>query len=406
MKRRTFTVSTLAMFASFTMSFFMTANGGGAALAAEKKLLFVNTTPLSGAFADYGKSATLGAQLAVKEAGKVLGREIDLVTIDTESNPGKAARKIQEVIEQKNARFFSGAALSSEALAIGKEVNKAGGVFFTPVGADEITGSECNKSTFRWSVPTYGAAEQTVRALAKRMPQAQRWYTITPQYVFGDAILGNAKKIFADMGITHVGNSYHSLKETEFSGYLAEAMAAKPDVLVLFNFAAQSSATLRQAVSFGMKNKMTILVAWTSGLDQFSSLGPEILEGVYLGAQYWHAVSNPENKAFVALTRKHYGINPTYPIAADYIETKLILNAITSAKSDDPAKVIAKLEGLKYKGLTGDEEIRAFDHQVIKDYYLLKGKKKSAMTDADDFAEIISSGKSFVSQKDSACKMK
>jgi branched-chain amino acid transport system substrate-binding protein len=405
MEKRSLTVCTLAVVVAAAMSLFMNTGGKGLAFAAEKKLLFVNTTPLSGAFADYGKSAELGARLAVKEAGKVLGREIDLVTIDTESNPGKAARKIQEVIEQKSARFFSGACLSSEALAIGKEVKKAGGVFFTPVGADEVTGSECNKSMFRWSVPTYGAIEQTVRPLAKSMPNAKRWYTITPQYVFGDALLTNAKKVFSDLGITHVGNSYHSLKETEFSGYLAEAMAAKPDVLLLLNFGGQSSATLRQALSFGMKNKMTILVAWTSGLDQFRSLGPEILEGVYLGAQYWHGVNTPENKAFVALSKKVLGIVPTYPLAADYIETKLILNAITAAKSDDPAKVIAKLEGLKYKGLTGTEEIRAFDHQVVKDYYLLKGKAKSAMSDAEDFAEIVSSGKSFVTQKDSACKM-
>ena len=32
---------------------------------------------------------------------------------------------------------------------------------------------------------------------------------------------------------------------------------------------------------------------------------------------------------------------------------------------------------MKYDGLTGTEEIRKADHQVIKDYYLLKGKAKS-----------------------------
>ena len=92
MKRRTFTVCTLAMFVTIASSALMTAYGGGVAIAAEKKLLFVNTTPLSGTFAEYGKTATMGAQLAVKETGKVLGRNIELVTIDTESNPGKAAR--------------------------------------------------------------------------------------------------------------------------------------------------------------------------------------------------------------------------------------------------------------------------------------------------------------------------
>ena len=42
---------------------------------------------------------------------------------------------------------------------------------------------------------------------------------------------------------------------------------------------------------------------------------------------------------------------------------------------------------------------------MIKDYYLLKGKAKSAMKDKDDFAEILSSGKSFLSPEQAGCKM-
>ena len=81
------------------------------------------------------------------------------------------------------------------------------------------------------------------------MPKAKRWYTITPQYVFGEGLLSAAKNVFKEKGIEHVGNSYHSLSEKEFSGYLTNAMAAKPDVLLLLNFGSQSSDTLRQAVS-------------------------------------------------------------------------------------------------------------------------------------------------------------
>ena len=63
------------------------------------------------------------------------------------------------------------------------------------------------------------------------------------------------------------------------------------------------------------------------------------------------------------------------------------------------------MRGLKYPGLTGEEEIRAADHQVIKDYYLLKGKAKADMADKDDYAEIVSSGKSFLSPEEAGCKM-
>ena len=51
------------------------------------------------------------------------------------------------------------------------------------------------------------------------------------------------------------------------------------------------------------------------------------------------------------------------------------------------------------------EEIRATDHQVIKDYYLLKGKAKADMADKDDYVEIVGSGKSFLSPEEAGCKM-
>ena len=134
----------------------------------------------------------------------------------------------------------------------------------TPVGADEITGKDCNASTFRWSVPTYGAIRETLVPMIRQLPQAKRWYTITPQYVFGDALLDNARKVFAELGVEHIGNSYHSLQEQEFSGYLTNAIAAKPDVLVLLNFGSQASNALRQAVNFGIKDRMKVLMVWLS----------------------------------------------------------------------------------------------------------------------------------------------
>jgi branched-chain amino acid transport system substrate-binding protein len=288
---------------------------------------------------------------------------------------------------------------------MGKEAEKAGGIFITTAGADELTGKDCNSATFRWSVPTFGAIEQTVRPLIQSMPNAKRWYTITPQYVFGDGLLSAAKNIFKEKGIEHVGNSYHSLNEKEFSGYLTNAVAAKPDVLLILNFGSQSSDTLRQAVSFGMKNNCTILMAWASGLEQFEALGPEICEGVYFGAQYWHAVDTPLNQDLVKRVNAAYKSNPNYSLAGSYICTKILLDGIVKAGTADPKKVVAALQGMKYAGLTGPEEIRAGDHQVLKNYYLLKGKPKSKMKDKDDYADIVSSGQSFLPLDKTQCKL-
>ncbi|QET04432.1 ABC transporter substrate-binding protein [Cupriavidus pauculus] len=375
------------------------------ALAAGETIELGCPVPMSGPFAANGKFADLGMKLAVEQYGKVLGRPLQYSVLDTEGKPATAVRKVQELAQQKAARYFAGGILSSESLAMGKEAEKLGGVFVTTAGADEITGKDCNRATFRWSVPTYGAIERTVRPLIEAMPKAKRWYTITPQYVFGDGLLSAAKNIFKEKGIEHVGNSYHALTEKEFSGYLTNALAAKPDVLLILNFGSQSSDTLRQAVSFGMKKNTTILVAWASGLEQFESLGADLCEGIYFGAQYWHGVDTPLNRDLVKRSRDAFKANPNYSLAGSYICTKILVDGMIKAGTADPKAVIAALEGLKYEGLTGPEEIRAGDHQVLKNYYLLKGKAKSAMKDKDDYAEVVNVGKAFLPLDQTQCKM-
>ncbi len=68
---------------------------------------------------------------------------------------------------------------------MGKEVTKGDGVS-SPRGADEITGSDCN-GALPLDRATFGAIRADVRPLIEQMENAKRWYTITPQYVFGEA---------------------------------------------------------------------------------------------------------------------------------------------------------------------------------------------------------------------------
>ncbi len=325
--------------------------------------------------------------------------------IDTEAKPATAIRRVQEAMQQDNVRYFPGALLSAESLAMSKEIHRAGGVLITNAGADELTGVECNRSTFRWALPTYSIIQGSARPLTEILPDKKRWYTITPQYVFGEDLLRNAKDLFQEKGIEHVGNSYHSLTEREFSGHLMNAAAAKADVLFLLNYGAQASDALRQAVSFGLKEKMTIIVAAASGLEQFESLGPEICNGVYFGAVYWHTIDTALNHQFVQQVRETFGISPNYSLAAPYINMRMLTKAMEEAQSTDPAAVIQTLETLKFEGLTGLEEIRKEDHQTLRDFYLIKGKAKNDMKDKDDYADIISSGRYFLSAAQTDCKM-
>lgn len=344
-----------------------------------------------------------GSKLAVEALAKKLNLTCTYSAVDTEGDPGKGVRKVGEHMSQRGGKLFVGGASSAVGLAVSKEVNKAGGVYVTTGGADELTGSECAKSTFRWPVATYGAVEGTVRPLRQKLPQAKRWFTITPKYIFGDALLRNTQRVLAETGAEHVGNAYHGLAEREFSGYLTEALAAKPDVLCLHSFSGQTIDVLRQASEFGLKNKMTILIVWSAGLDQYRAMGADLLDGVYVGAQYWHAVDTPDNRDLVPLFKKTFNSAPTYSEVSGYTLARLIMEGAAKAGSNEPAKIIAAMEGLEYAGPTGPEQIRAFDHQCIKQYYLLRGKPAKSMKDADDFLDVLASSKAFLDRDKAGC---
>ncbi|OWT80859.1 MULTISPECIES: ABC transporter substrate-binding protein [unclassified Achromobacter] len=374
-------------------------------IAQSDELVLACPTAMSGTFSAIGKYSELGMKLAVEQQGTVLGKKLGYRMLDTEAKPATAVRRVQEAMEQRHINMFTGALLSAESLAMSKEIDKAGGLLITNGGADELTGSDCNRSTFRWALPTYSLIQGSARPLIDLMPQAKRWYTITPQYVFGEGLLRNAKALFKEKGIEHVGNSYHSLTEREYSGYLTNAMASKADVLFLLNYGAQASDTLRQAISFGLKQKMTIIVAAASGLEQFEGLGADICEDVYFGAVYWHTIDTAYNKRFVGQVRDKFNISPNYSLAAPYVNTRMLIDGINKAKSTEPAAVIAALEGMQFDGVTGTEEVRKEDHQVLRDFYLIKGKAKAKMKDKDDYADIINSGRFFLSPEQAGCKM-
>ena len=392
---------------------FLAATGGAAALAATGRLpataadevVFAGVYSSTGAYAAFGRDTDRGFQLAVNEVKKSAGgHPIKYITRDDQTKPDVGQQQATDAYEHDGARFFAGCASSSVALAIAQVVKDKHALFWTSVGADEITGKDCNAFTFRWSVPAYGAVRATMYPFIKQFPNAKKWYTITPSYVFGESLLTNVKEVAQERGLTLIGNDYHPLGATEFSNYIAKAAAAKPDVLCLLNFGGDAIKALKTATSFGLRKNTQILYVWSGGLLDFAGIGADDLDGVHVGCQYWHESTPATRKASEAY-KAAYGEPLGYVGASAYIEAKLTFEGIVRAKSVDPARVAKALEGYKYGGPTGAEEVRAFDHQVVKPYYLLAGKAKSAMKDQWDYVDTVASGSYPVPRDRSLCKL-
>jgi branched-chain amino acid transport system substrate-binding protein len=217
--------------------------------------------------------------------------------------------------------------------------------------------------------------------------------------------LNNAKAVFKEFGVEHVGNDMHPLGHAEYSSFITKAMAAKADVVVFFNFGTDTLNALKQASQFGLAKKAKILAVWSSGLRDLEEIGPESTQGIYFGCQFWHDVDVPLTRKLNNYWMAKYNRFPSYPEATAFIMAKLTFMGMEKARSTDPTAVAKALEGMKYAGLTGEEEIQAFDHQVKKNYYLLQGKAPKDIKKPGDNAFVISYGTSTVPQAKSDCKM-
>ena len=375
------------------------------AWAAGEPITLLGIFPSSGAYAEFGRDTNRGFRLAIEQArAGVLDRPLRYISRDSETKPGVAVQRVGDAIEHDGARFFAGCASSAVALALEPIAKEKKSLFFTSVGADEVTGKDCNRFTFRWSVPTYAAVRSTMYPFIERFPAARRWYTITPAYVFGTSLLNNVRQVAREKGIELVGNAVHPLGTTDFSSYITRAIEARPDVVALLNFGGDAIRSVKTAAEYGLKKHSKLLYVWSGGLSDYKAIGAEALEGVYVGCQYWHDAT-PATRAASKPYQAAYGEPMGYVGGSAWIEFRLIIDGVAKAGSADPARVAQALEGFQYVGPTGPEVIRAFDHQVLKPYYLLLGKKRAAMRDQWDYVDTLSVSSYPVPEKESLCRM-
>lgn len=370
---------------------------------AQEPVVILNEAPFSGPYAETGRDQSRGTRLALDlHDWKVLGRPIKLIERDT-PNPAESVRKAKEVVEKYGAKFIQVGTSSAVALAVMEYAAEAEVICAVHAGSDKITGESCNRFTFRWQIPTYGAVEEVVPRLIEM--GLNSFFTITPEYVFGEDLLRNVKRVLEREGKEFLGNAYHPLGALEYSPHITAAMAAKPDCILLLNFGGDTVNCIKQAVGFGVKEVSTLVAVWGGGLTQLRAIGTEYLEGMYFGQQYYHKIDTPENKALVELYLEKYGELPPYMGAAGYDQIHAMLLAIEKAGTTDAEAVIEAWEDMEYKSVVGPARYRKCDHNLEKFYLTLRCKSEKEKEYPDDYAEIIGMSAHLVPCEESLCPL-
>jgi branched-chain amino acid transport system substrate-binding protein len=351
------------------------------AYAENVKVALIET--LSGSFAPIGQNQLKSFQMFAETANKqkLAGdNTLEFVGFDNKGSPQESLTQLKRVIDQ-GYRYITQGNGSGVALALIDAVNKHNErnpgkevVFLNHAAIDpDLTNSKCSFWHFRFDANSDMKMEALTSFMAKDM-SIKKVYIIGQNYAHGHQVTRAAKEYLKRKrpDIEIVGDDLHPIGQVkDFSPYIAKINASGADTVITGNWGADLALLIKAGKDANLKANFYTYYAGTTGVP--TAMGESGADHVKMVA-YWHP--NTENftgKEIVEAYKKKY--DDDFYTLATYNIVEMLSRAIKNAKSADPIKVAYALEGMKFKSLNGENEMRVADHQLQQPLYVATWSK-------------------------------
>lgn len=356
-----------------------------------KEIVWAIVDDFSGPSMASGKEGYQATAMFLEERKYTVGPfKVKLVTRDTELKPAIGVRRLQEVIAEYHPMIVLSGCSSAVQLAMADIMGKTKEPILWTEGWDtRLTGKNGNRYTFRWAGPNYTVARSGVSAFLDKFPDIKKVMQIQMDYAWGYDLAKETDAVLKKKGIKNLKTQFIPITSTDCSVFITEAKAADIDAYISGFYGKILGIGLRQIDEFSLKKKVKIFSA-TATLSMVRGIGTEVLNGMYLANQWDQAMDNEWSRAFVDKYRKRWGIIPSDYAAAKYFTCELMERVIRQTGSADTKKLIVALENLgEFEGPTGKEYMSAWNHQIVHNELLLRGKSPGEKRYEDDYFEVI-----------------
>ena len=217
--------------------------GAGGAFA-QSTIKIANIVELSGGGASAGTNFKNGVELAVKEinaAGGILGKKIETVTTDTQSNPGVAKGLTQKAIDNDVFAIF-GPVFSGSIMVSMAESRRAEVPNWTGGEAAAIT-QQGNPYIFRTSFTQATAMPKVARYITTKSKNLAVIYVNND---FGKGGLDMIKKALAGSGTNIVAEISTDAGQVDFSPAVLKAKNSNADAVFVYSNEEESARALRE----------------------------------------------------------------------------------------------------------------------------------------------------------------
>jgi urea transport system substrate-binding protein len=293
---------------------------------------------LSGTMAISEKSLVDATQLAIEEinkSGGVLGKQIEAIVEDGNSDWPTFAEKAKKLIDQDKVAVVFGCWTSASRKAVLPVFEAKDHLLFYPV---QYEGQECSKNIFYTGAAPNQQIEPSVEWLLKN--KGKEFFLVGSDYVFPRTANTIIKAQLEASGGKVVGEDYLPLGNSEVTPIITKIKQALPNGGVIYNSLNGDSnvAFFKQMQGAGLTADKYPTMSVSIAEEEVKAIGPEFLKGHYAAWNYFMTVDNPANKKFVEAFKAKYGADRVTndPMEAGYIAVNIWKKAVEKAgKADD-----------------------------------------------------------------------
>jgi branched-chain amino acid transport system substrate-binding protein len=358
----------------------------GAAAYAQKgevvKIAWID--PLSGLMAPVGQNQVKSFQFFAEKfnATNPAGVKFEIIPIDNKLSPAESLNALKSAIDQ-GVRYVTQGNGSGAALAIVDAVNKHNErnpgkevLYLNHSAVDpDLTNSKCSYWHFRMDADTSMKME-AMTTFMKDQPDIKSVFLLNQNYAHGHQVAKYAKEMLARKrpDVKIAGEDLHPLAQVrDFAPYIAKIKASGADTVITGNWGSDLALLVKAANEAGYQGKFFTYYAGVTGTP--TALGTGSAGRVYQ-ISYNHYHMGGQVQKWQQEFQDKFN-SDFYTGSVIHIYT-LLSEAFAKAKSTDPVKVAAVLEGLKTKSFNGEVEMRKTDHQLQQTLYLSVWQKTDA----------------------------
>jgi branched-chain amino acid transport system substrate-binding protein len=319
-------------------------------------------TALSGQSARAGEALTRGATIAIEDInakGGVLGRPLELVRRDDESNPAKGLIAARELIQREKVAVLVGGLDTPVELAIVPFVNNVKVPFVVPWAAGTNITQNGAPSNYVFRVSAMDdEVDKAIVQFASKTYGTKKPGLILVNNPWGESNEHGLRAAMKAAGIEPAGVEKFEANDVDVVAQLSRLKQAGADTLFLVGNVGPSSQVVKSLDRMGWAPP--VVSHWGPAGGRFTELaGPNAKNVIFVQTYSFFGDLSPVGKRVMAELQAKYpdikgpaDVTPAVGFANAYDSLMVIARAIEKAGSTDPTAIrdgfygIDRLEGL------------------------------------------------------------